>query len=752
MARVRVGDEDVHALFRPGGSVEPIDRTDRSGRTRFNLETGLQFANQAMRSPALGVGANLLARGISALGKSIREDGTTDMDALRRQAASRLAGGPASIPSAQSPAIAEALAGSRQETAQENAAANASAPLNGMKFGQGMTLGQAKPLSLSDVPTSNLATQNRYEYGTSPNMQYLPQGEEGFSPAFESAARAAQESGTQPPAPPIPGVDLHRPFISEDDIKRHNELRKHLANAASPAEAIRIAHEMQLHQDRMAGGRQNIISAAAQAAGDYAKSLTQPGAVAAAGAPQQPEQEAPQEQVVIARTPAGDVPAVRLPDRTVVIPDQQNGGMLQLEIGPNGRPVIKQRFTAEQMQQMQEAAMGRGAEEEPAETDPRILARQRAADLLRAGYKRPEVAPEAKPEAKDEFGRTPEQVALAKQRAQELVSAPAARRNLDRDQLLAMAAQARTPEQQAEVLRAVPDVDIWGTTLEDILTGSHQAKAEYLKQLHGVMPATRMGKTPEEIAHIVAQTETEGAKKKWYEAKPDNEASRIRIAENRAADAIERALATERTNEHRVVATEARTKSQENIAALKNNTALAKLSEMLYEFDKKLAAGAYKKGGVTINVGDRVKIANSLRDASEDAKKHIEKTKEDYKSTVKNYGGLARLSQQEFDNQYPDPGPKPELPTNADDLALMSDKDKQEIRAQQRDWAAVKKERRDALQHRSDAIAAQESLNDPELKELEKKADELAANPIAWLQSKLGGSAPKPQPKAKGGK
>ena len=50
MARVRVDHDSLTDLFRPGGTVEPISRADQSGRTRFNLETGLDFANQIGRA------------------------------------------------------------------------------------------------------------------------------------------------------------------------------------------------------------------------------------------------------------------------------------------------------------------------------------------------------------------------------------------------------------------------------------------------------------------------------------------------------------------------------------------------------------------------------------------------------------------------------------------------------------------------------------------------------------------------------
>jgi len=519
-------------LFRPGGSVEPLDRTDRSGRTRFNLDTGLAFADRAMQSPALGVVGNLAARGISALGHAgDTSDGQPDLSALRQQAAARLAGGPAPSASALPPvAVSEALAGGRQATIdemkQDQAARNASAPLGASKFGAGMTLGQERPLTLSGFG-NGLATQKPYEFGNSPNMQYLPEGAEPISTGLEQDARAQQEQG-QPERPPI--VDLHRPFISEDDIKRHQELRKHLSTAASPAEVIRIAHEMQMHQDNMAA-RPHMAAEARNAAGNWAQQYLAPKAPAAA-APTAAEPE-----VIMANTPMGPLPVVRTANG-LVAQHPENGNTLYITMGADGKPHIQQ-YTPDEMAQHAQAAAQEPSPAERANT----TARERAAELLRgaqpvAAGAAPTAAPA--PTQPDEFGRSPDQVATAKQRAADLMHAPTAQRgHMDRDQLLAMAAQARTREQQADVLRRVPDVDVWGTTLGDIFTGSHQAKGQFLKQLHEVMPGVHEAKTPEELAHLTAQTGLANAQRDYYAgAKTQESAGRINDRLNMMAERI----------------------------------------------------------------------------------------------------------------------------------------------------------------------------------------------------------------------
>ena len=537
MARVRVDQGAVEDLFRPGGSVEPLDRTDRSGRTRFNLDTGLAFADRAMQSPALGVVGNLAARGISALGHAgDTSNGQPDLSALRQQAAARLAGGqtpPAAAivaPGAQGPMSGMPSDPAAQlEWAKKGVAERAAAAANRMA-----PLEQAAASARSAA-----AAQGPYQFGSSPNMQHLPQGAAPFSMDFEHAARDAQQQG-QPERPPI--VDLHRPFISEDDIKRHQELRKHLSTAASPAEVIRIAHEMQLHQDNMAA-RPHMATEARNAAGNWAQQYLAPQAPAAA-APAAAAPPAAEPEVIMANTPMGPLPVVRTANG-LVAQHPENGNTLYITMGADGKPHIQQ-YTPDEMAQHAQAA---AQEPNPAE-QANTTARERAAELLRGA--RPVAAGAAPtaasaPTEPDEFGRSPDQVATAKQRAADLMHAPTAQRGpMDRDQLLAMAAQARTREQQADVLRRVPDVDVWGTTLGDIFTGSHQAKGQFLKQLHEVMPGVHEAKTPEELAHLTAQTGLANAQRDYYAgAKTQDVASRINDRLNTMAERIRRNKAGE---------------------------------------------------------------------------------------------------------------------------------------------------------------------------------------------------------------
>lgn len=440
MARVRVGDEDVHGLFRPGGSVQDIERPDESGRTRFNLETGLQFANQAMRSPALGVGANLLGRGLTALGRSIKQDGSMDMNALRQQAAARLA--------AAGPGIAagnQAVADNRADQAARDAQANgilgttAASSLGNAPFGSSMMLGQPRPMTMLD------AARN----GSSPGSQYMPEGAEPLSQDLQARMAEEQRAGRMPPRPQLPDIDYNRPFFSEEDMNRHKELRKHLTTAASPAEAIRIAHEMHAHQDKMAGVPALSGAEALYPPLDWekrfpARSPVAPSAPAPVGAvapvaapqgadptltarkaeierqidamyrqggrlgPQQAKQfddlrqeldllnqetaspapaPAPAPQVVMAQTPVGEVPVVRHDDRTLTMRDPETGGMLHIEMGPDGRPIIKQRFSREEMLQLaQQAEQPQAPTAGPQMTQ--MSARERAAEMLRAGLER----------------------------------------------------------------------------------------------------------------------------------------------------------------------------------------------------------------------------------------------------------------------------------------------------------------------------------------------------------------------------
>lgn len=740
MARVRVGDEDVHALFRPGGSVEDIDRTDRSGRTRFNLETGLQFANQAMRSPALGVGANLLGRGLTALGRSIRQDGTTDMAALRQQAAARLAGAAPDMAAGRM-AIGDARAEQAGRDAQAQQILGQPAdPLDSVRFGQSLS-GQQRPLSLGDVNSSGLATQNPYALGSSPNMQYLPEGAAPFSTGLEQAARAEQERG-QPERPPLPQIDYDRPFFSEDDMNRHKELRKHLTTASSPAEAIRIAHEMHAHQDRMAG-RPNMVGEARNAASNWAQQYVQNrGAVpagmdSAAAAP-----AAPEPQIVMAQTPAGEVPVVKLDDRTLAMRDPETNGMLHVEM-VNGRPVVKQRFSAEEMMQLAQQQQAPA----PAAAAPlsQMASRERAAEMLRSGLgrqKQEPLAPQAP--ALDEFGRTPEKAAEDKRRAAELVHAPMAQRGpMDRDQLLAAAAMARTPQEQADILRRVPDVDVWGTTLEDILTGSHQAKGQFLRQLHEVMPQQHLAplKSPQELALISAQTAKEKALEKMYSSKPGESDRRLTVAEKRAADAMDHAMRQERAAEHRIAATEAATTARERIAARANDTRLGKLALDLQKLkDMEGNVGAFKKHGlVNVNIGsDAGKMAKLIEDAVNNRKKEIHDELEKPKQIVRDHKRFLQMDTSTFDSEFPGkaPGQRPADYVPSDDAGDYSadtlEKHMKSVKDEQDKWdkedKEAKKARRDALNTLSTVKAAAQEVDDPATQAQLTYADQLAVD------------------------
>lgn len=788
MARVRVGDEDVHALFRPGGSVEDIDRTDRSGRSRFNLETGLQFANQAMRSPALGVGANLLGRGLTALGRSIRQDGTTDMSALRQQAAARLAGAAPDMAAGRM-----AIGAARTEQAGRDAQA------------------QQRPLSLGDVTqtgeaprsSSNLATQNPYEFSSSPNRQYLPEGAVPFSTQLEGRVADAERDNRLPERPALPQIDYDRPFFSEEDMTRHKELRKHLTTASSPAEAIRIAQEMHAHQDRMAG-RPNMVGEARNAVSNWAKQYVQNRSAAPAGMdsglearkveveqqldamyrqggrlnPAQMQQfndlreelnainqdsattpAAPAPKVVMAHTPAGPVPVVNNGDGTLTMRDQETGGLLHVEIGADGRPKIKQRFSAEEAMQLAQ-------QQRPAAAAPQMTQqteRERAAEMLRSGARAPQqVAEEATP-ALDEFGRTPEKAAEAKWRAAELVQAPTAPRGpMGRDELLAMATMARTPQEQADVLRQVKDVDVWGTTLEDILTGSHQAKGQFLRQLHEVMPQQHSAplKSVQELKHIEAQTATERSKAKWYNSKPEDMAANTDLKRQLAAERMSHDLEAEHAAEHRISATRERNQTQERLGLLKNDATLAALANRTEELKQKIASGFFKKSaGVQIHIGDKVKVANSLREAGEDAFKHIETAEKDAAKVDLNDGHYGRMSAEDFNNTYPGKpaDPRPTLPTKPtpdpkdirdwDDVMEEWRKESKDAREQQDRWDAKAEKmaaaRQAAFDKRESALTAKAVLADPELKKKKGEAKSLWDQGAAAVQSLL----PKPKEK-----
>lgn len=829
MARVRVTPESLTDLFRPGGTVEPISRADTSGRSRFNLETGLQFADKLMENEALGRAANLLGRGGSAL---YRAANAPDMNQLRQQAAARL-GQP------QQAATPSALQmGKQQQFAQDmsNAAATEAVPA-ASAFGSTMVPGMNAPrVDYHQAAADSLAAWRNAAQPAGPEQpasQAAPQA----APMDEAIANyTGVQPGQQQPSPAPGEFDMNRPHIDEAALKRYNDLRKSLRlaidNGATPAQLKQIQHEMQLQQDRMlpklgasmtaspvermslgdkgvpplyadrptqdvmqdylhttefapptqqelppsfrspVGARSTAVgsimppsppppepvaerppiwtpeyAAAQEAAAKQAAPAAAPVAAAAppmaapALAAQAPAAAAAPPPVTVVQTPKGDMPVVKLPGGRAVMHDPENGRYVMVARDPKtGRPVEIASVPADMVAQVG-APPAAPTQAAPTSED----ARSQMAARLREPVARPELRQQEEAPDQDYLGRTPRQVAEARRRAAELVGAPTIPQGpLSQEQLLALASQARTPEQQAEILRRTADVDVWGATLGDILLGSPKARAQYLDQIHKVMP--KAGKSEEELAVDRARAQQLLAQARYYGAKPELESEKARnqaeINRQRLAEAIEKNLTQARNAEHKLAETTAHHEAQTELAKMKQNLNVANFLRAADEFERKLKAGAFKHGGVNVFMGnDRAALAQ-LAGIAENMKRTIDSNDDQLR---KDEGEAADVlvAQDDFDKRYPgvpqwDKPIKPTKPTGGvDEEGNPIPASKRELEQYNKDLEAYdrniarwdnaalrEKEIRDqALQRRYKGLRAKSMLADEEKKKAQSKAE-----------------------------
>jgi hypothetical protein len=226
-------------------------------------------------------------------------------------------------------------------------------------------------------------------------------------------------------------------------------------------------------------------------------------------------------------------------------------------------------------------------------------------------------APQA-PMAQPEMQRQPQ--------AQQTASTLLPKGDVSREQLLAAAAAARTPQEQADVMRRSGDVEVWGTTLGDLLTGSNQARAQFAQQLARTMPRALHPKTPEELAHINAQTDQSKAMADYYRTTKKDDLERDdkradKLADSRVADALAKQGAA--TGRIEVQRTKARADSI--VKAAKAQLDMDKLGEAKRQFDEKKKQGYFKhRAGVTVNVNAQgLQAAKALGDEADNVlRKH----------------------------------------------------------------------------------------------------------------------------------
>ncbi len=524
MARVRVGDAEVADLFRPGGSVDRIQYGPEVSREDLasKLGRGLDFADKAVKSPALGILGYGAAQGIHALSKAF----AGNPEDLRKGAA-------------------EALLAQQKPT-------------------EPWQQGKLNSLDLSDDNLANMAA-GRMNVGNAVYEREHP------GQTMQAPGEPMPPPPSEPPTAPSNGlVDPNREYFQEAEIKRFQDLKKMLGNARSPAEAHRIAAEMQHQQNRIMGVY-HPESEAGQPM--HAQPQTpvpyQPTADEMQGQPPVPPiiNPAPEGPVVqTTQTPAGEVRHVDVGDGTHLITSPNDDVIRLIGRGPDGRPQLIKSFTPAEAQQ-----------------------------LMASQTQAPAPAAAAAP--------APAQVEMP----------VADKASYDRDEVLALAAGADTPAKRAAALRAASKVEgIYGTTLADLLTGSHGAKKEFLDQVHTLLPREFAGahnRSPEqtlldvaqadkaraEIKRINADTTYRGSQRDFDKTKLEQQLGDLTAKhdEARAKLDIERAKGDYRKTQDEI---------KNDLARRKVDLEDSKLVENIRQFNKKLAAGAFKHPGQTINV------------------------------------------------------------------------------------------------------------------------------------------------------
>ena len=732
MARVRVEDSSVAELFRPGGTVDQITRRDNTGRTRFNLETGLGFADKAMKSPALGVLGNLIARGVGGAARAANTPSNPDdMQRLRMDAAAKLAeqqGQPQMLQTApmaaapmapQQPMAAAPMAPQQPMAAapMQDEQSMAAAPMQAEQpIAPPQAMAAPPPaapvLSPQDKARAELQMaeqrvayqrQNLLRGATSGDRFLQQQAHADLQMAEQDLAAAKQRANPTPAVPPSTGK-----YIDPEDLKRHTELVKAAGKATSRQEAEAIAREREKHQHDMV---RKILTPTAPAAAPMEP--TQPPAppviASEAAAPEagQPEQAAP--QVSTYQTPNGPIRSVKIGDGRMVIQDPETNDYLVVGRGGNGKMSILHRIPEEEANNMFSpqdlAGEPAGAQASDVEKQKTLIRDQMQAMVdptTGAVDRRQGEGFDRLADQLDVLEGRPagsSSVQLSSERAPNYAG-------MSREQLLAAAPMAKSVGQQRELLKAVGDLPVYGTTLQDLLTGSTEARGQFAKELHALLPGAKQGKTEEETDLARAQARHQNAMAGYYEtqkgiedenrrkAQQDTVAQRREAAKMRSDqktnELIEKnrhSLATETTNELKRVDTVAKNKARESIDKLRVDLDLNKHAEKIREFNKMDAEGHFRyRPGMSINVINQRESA--LKDLGANAQKildRIEKEEDDARKASRDNAWAAKLPPEDFAQRYTNgnPDPKPasggSVLTEAVDAAKIkawNDKDK----------------------------------------------------------------------------
>lgn len=649
MARVRVGEGDVADLFRPGGSADLLTRNPNPyGKSRFNLESGLAFADKVNSSPVVNRVAHAVGEKYDAAKSWLAHQGdqpnyaalNTPVSAadqrsdLYKQAASQLAmsrSGPGT------PQQAPNLI-SRDQTLP-------------VRLGGGPAQGGSL-----DIPDQNIANMQvgRAHGELTGGTQHA-----GVLPVGWNAARAGQyqQALGQPPlappaVPPTQGstglqpahLNPARPYFDENAIKRYRELKKELANAKSPAQAQLIAQEMQHQQNLIMGITDKVGGEPVAASGPQAPPPP-PVWSPSYGATQQQSSPAPQ-----GTQEGGGFPpeyrARQLEVHGLIDQLYNKKGPLTAQDNEQADSLRQELDLLNRQQAEQEAPSQKQAESSaPAPVTAPVTAESPHAELEKhieeTGSSFPTPLGEAKmaPISGDEFavthpqtgaigiykvgpdGRPVLQSVTPKAEYKPAKQAPDYSHLETEEDVLAAAAEADTPAERAAILKAAHNVPVYGDSIEDIANGSPKARHAFQDRIVKEMGLGKQAKA--------AAAETE-AQKGLRDAEADEHKARAEYYRNekagegqRKADEIKgrRDKEAERMSfdrdkfQEKKMVDEARTKIGLDRLDLTVKSALDKAEQFKKKWDENAYDRQHRIGKYAPHAGINVTVNNGLNAA-----------------------------------------------------------------------------------------------------------------------------------------
>ena len=701
MARVRVGEGDVADLFRPGGSADLLTRNPNPyGKSRFNLESGLAFADKVNSSPVVNRVAHAVGEKYDAAKSWLAHQGNqpnyaalnTPVSAadqrsdLYKQAAAQLAmsrSGPGT------PQQAPNLI-SRDQTLP-------------VRLGGGPAQGGSLDISDQNIANMRLGRDNSIASGGEQTAGYIPPNWDPAHPGLNSRIPMAGQAPLPPPAEtPTQGstgllpahLDTSRTYLDEDAIKRYRELRKELANAKSPAQAQLIAQEMQHQQNLIMGITDKVGGEPVAASGPQAPP---PPPVWSPSYGATPQQSSPAPQGT--QEGGGFTPELRARQLEIhgLIDQLYNKkGPLTAQDNEQADSLRQELDLLNQQQAGQEAPSQKQAESSaPAPVTAESPHAELEKHIEETGSSFPTPLGEAKmaPISGDEFavthpqtgavgiykvgpdGRPVLQSVTPKAEYKPAKQAPDYSHLETEEDVLAAAAEADTPAERAAILKAAHNVPVYGDSIEDIANGSPKARHAFQERIMKEMGLGKQAKaaaaeTEAQKGLRDAQADEHKARAEYYRNEKAGEGQRKadEIKGRREKEAERMSFDREKFQEKKLV-DEARTKIGLDRLDLTVKSALDKAEQFKKKWDENAYDRQHRIGKYAPHAGINVTVNNGLNAARvvlgtlHDNLTDIGDKRKKVSAELANAG----VSQEDLDGSAPLPNPHTEASKSANE-------------------------------------------------------------------------------------